>query len=251
MCIRDSIYLVGTVSGALAVRRLDPDGNIDPTFASDGTYVAATDDGMDIRGAEVRADGLRILCDVRFTPCVARLTPAGDPQPGFGVDGVVVLDRFGPRNARDFLLEEDRIRVLGMDGDQIQIALLGDDGTLDTGYGVDGLVTVDAGGDFEARKMLSDGSGGLYVAGDHSPGIGGDPIAVWVFHLDADGALISDFGDGGKVTLDASLSDDPELDLVFFGTMALQAERLLVAPGLRNSGGGIARSAGPLVALWR
>ena len=88
--------VVGTVGNfEVAVLKLDPDGNLDSTFAVDGAYVFENDLSSDQAYSIAGLPDGRIIVggamgfgasDYRAT--VWCLLPDGTPDPGFGVEGM-------------------------------------------------------------------------------------------------------------------------------------------------------------------
>jgi hypothetical protein len=191
-----------------------------------------------------------VRCDQGFSPCVARFTLDGRPAAGFGDDGIVVLEALGPRNSRGMLVDAEGVLVLGMINSDLQLARVSSAGVVDADFGVEGVATIAVTGDLEARQMIADGAGGAYITGDNALGFGEESSEVWVFHVDAAGALVGDFGTDGITVIDTRVATDPDLVQMFHGTMIATSDRLLVAVGLQNDGG-IGKSDGPVVALRR
>ena len=80
------------------------------------------------------------------------------------------------------------------------------DGTLDTSFGADGIVTVDvADGNDYARAVTQQADGKLLIAGTSDKGdneVGDGNFNFSVIRLNADGSLDTSFGDGGKAMFD-------------------------------------------------
>jgi len=92
------ILVAGNANGSatMTVTRLKPDGSIDTSFGTNGT--ASVDFGAladQADGAALQADGRIVIAgssQATGTVAVARLTPGGALDPGFGVGGRVRVD---------------------------------------------------------------------------------------------------------------------------------------------------------------
>jgi uncharacterized delta-60 repeat protein len=151
---------------------------------------------------------VRALAFVSSCLFVPMLHAGGDPDPGFGGDGEVVLDAGATIYESQYGLARDAAgniyiagstaSAAGSDGDFV-VTKLDASGARVTGFGDGGKSVVDFGGDDVTEVVLADASGDIYLAG-YSDASGSDQFAL--AKLDASGHLVSGFGDGGKRLLD-------------------------------------------------
>ncbi len=132
------------------------------------------------------------------------LHAGGDPDPGFGADGKVVVDAGAAIYMWQYGLARDSTGNLyiagstadeGGDDSNFVVVKLDANGTLVSAFGDGGRKVVDFGGDDVAEVVLVDANGNVFLAG-YSDASGSDEFAI--AKLDADGALVDGFGDGGK-----------------------------------------------------
>lgn len=181
----------------LVVQRLLPDGSLDPAFGSGGT-VASDDYHYELEVAVDDAGGVIVL-DSLFTgrsayemdPRIVRFDADGDPDLGFGRDGVQpVLRRGELGRASDLTWTADGgILVLAQVWDaaasesQGYVARFGADGSRDRTFGEHGRIPLEP----LVRRLVYDRSGErvLVVANepdeDHVLGLGGVVITrIWL-----------------------------------------------------------------------
>ena len=162
---------------------------------------------------------------------------AGDLDVSFGGDGIVTT-QVGPRAdfAAAIAVQPDgKVVAAGVAGfdsanPRFGLARYNPDGTLDTGFGGDGVVTTD----FTPREdgvysIGIEADGKIVAAGDAGLGSGDSRFAVARYN--ADGTLDSTFGGDGKVTTQFGPRDDPVAGL------ALQIDGKVVVSGGTNSNG--------------
>ncbi|HEX8689717.1 MAG TPA: hypothetical protein VF729_05695 [Solirubrobacterales bacterium] len=189
----------------MVVQRRQPTGQLDPGFGEGGTTILPK--AGSVKGLAIQADG-RILVGVPPTDTlcravnstVRRLAPNGAPDPSFGKQGVSAAVPFSvDRVAVD---AEGRILVAGFAVSshcikgpapryELAVARLNADGTLDSGFGSDGVVHVGGEGEPGATRatgLVVGDDGRILVAGTRS-----------LLRLSADGALDPSFGQGGIV----------------------------------------------------
>jgi len=146
-------------SKVFAMIRYNTDGTLDMSFDGDGFVTADFSYGTtdELRGVAMQPDGKIVV--VGYTGdalgsglqerlAVGRLNPDGSPDVSFGTGGMATLQ---PLNA-DHLGNELAIQTDGMiviacaSGNDFGVVRLNTNGTLDTNFGINGLVTVGFGG---------------------------------------------------------------------------------------------------------
>lgn len=250
----DGKIVVGGVTDAsgspdFALARYHPDGSPDSTFGEGGRVVAnlrpLTSDT--IYGLALQPDGKILAGGTAFPDTVvlrpngdfilARYSPDGAPDTGFGVAGAVTTDFGGESwdDARALALQPDGRVLLGgstnsgsrrgvlFGADQLGLARYTPDGMLDRTFGDGGTVTLDGGSMVEAIRALALRPDGTIVAagfvdGEHR----GDMLLA---RFTPSGGLDPTFGTGGLTVTDFG-SGSERLEGV-----ALQPDGWIVAAG--------------------
>jgi uncharacterized delta-60 repeat protein len=132
--------------------------------------------------------------------------PAGALDEVFSAGGKATLAAFGGDESGMVLQPDGKIVMVGGTFAGFVMARFNADGSLDTGFGIDGKVTTDiADGQFprsQARAVAIQADGKIVVAGEAQPTSAG--LAVALARYNADGSLDTSFGSGGMV-LDAAI----------------------------------------------
>ncbi len=257
----DGKIVVGGVSDRggsknLALARYLPNGSLDGGFGKGGVMVderrPLTTDC--IHGLALQPDGRIVVAGVTFEDkvsvepqgdfIVARYTPEGEPDPTFGLGGVVTTDF--DDGSYDFaygvLLQPDGRILLGgystsaggpgsgvlFGADQLALARYSPEGLPDFGFGRGGEVVVDAGSmDEEIRALALTPTGDIVVAGFTNGERRGDML---MGRFDRDGRLDPNFGNKGLTVTD-------------FGTHSERLTALALLPdGSMLAAGEIARN---------
>ena len=225
-----------------ALTRHDAEGRLDTGFGVGGIVTtdlgSATDEGLD--AALLGDDGFVVVgrtdgpgFNRNFG--IARYHADGTLDTGFGEDGIVTTDFAGQVDqANSVAVQPDgkivvaglaaRTGPLGADNDFAIARYLGD-GTLDTSFGEDGIVTTDLGTrtDIGRAVVIQPGDGGIVVAGTTE-----DDVALVRYAPDGD--LDTSFGNGGVTITDLGHDD-------FANAIALTADgQILVAGHTLGSG---------------
>ena len=232
------IILVGLAGDYIAVVRYNADGSLDTDFAVGGLATSVPGFG---NAVVVQPDGKIVVAGGIGDMVVLRYLPDGSLDATFDGDGMVIMDISGnSESASAVTLHPDgRIIVAGgtFNGVETDFALLclNPDGSLDTSFGVDGLVTSDHGSSESGRGMVLQPNGKIVIAGLITG-------ADWYFALaryNPDGSLDTTFGMDGWVVTDFGDGRD------FGQAVALQSDgKILVAGAISNETGfdlGIAR----------
>ncbi|MEU2827523.1 delta-60 repeat domain-containing protein [Streptomyces lavendulae] len=128
---------------------------------------------------------------VLLLPGTALAAP-GDLDPSFGPDGRVTTVFPGYAEGHDVARQADgKLVVTGLSQDGFALARYNTDGTLDTTFSGDGMVTADFGGTEFGNAVAVQPDGKVVAAGD-----GGAGIAL--LRYNADGSPGTGFGTGGR-----------------------------------------------------
>jgi uncharacterized delta-60 repeat protein len=247
-----SLYVAGTVSPNtsqehVVVRHFTSKGKYDDAFVPSDDQMPKE---IDARGFLPAADGgFLVETNKGFTPAILRLTKTGAPDVSFGTGGLLVLDDLGPRYERAMIVDEqNRILVLGMSSDTLQIIRLQSNGTTDGAFGKAGIATYQLDTKplssqydehAEARGMMLDVQGRIVVSADYSytQGTGTKPTeeTLRLVRFDASGKLDASFGDKGVAKIDFGPGTTSSRNLYRAGIAPLGDRHLLVG-GTKTTG---------------
>src|SRR5262245_16971161 len=199
----------------VGVARYHPNGTLDSSFGTGGVVLTPFGTYYPlVEGVLVQPDG-RIVVAARINPIsggdigLLRYDADGGLDPSFGNGGIVVTSLGGPaEDTAAIALQPDGKIVVAADtsadfggppsGDGLVLRYQ-PDGTLDTGFGLGGVATIDFGGRDEATTLVLEPGGGIVVAGFTwtAPGNLSLGSSLAVARLDTDGVLDGGFGTGG------------------------------------------------------
>jgi uncharacterized delta-60 repeat protein len=240
------IILAGSTTNYQTYRmlliRLNADGTLDPTFGEAGVVVQAVTESMNFGEDKafdltVDAVGNILVCGTSFNtanvdrPVVVRFTASGALDTSFGTNGVATIPMGEyPCDFKGIAVQPDgRIVAVGTYGAGflwwvMLAARFEADGTLDTSFGTNGVVTYNHGNvDDEAEDvaLLPDGSillAGFTVTTDYN-------FSALLVKMTPTGALDATFGEGGAVEEDidqfdyaAQVKVQPDGRIVMAGT---------------------------------
>ena len=200
----------------VGVARYHPNGALDSSFGTGGVVLTPFGSYYPlVEGVLVQPDG-RIVVAARINPIsggdigLLRYDAGGTLDPSFGSGGIVVTSLGGPaEDTAAVALQPDGKIVVAADtsadfsgppsGD-VLVLRYQPDGTLDAGFGLGGVATIDFGGRDEATALVLEPGGGIVVAGYTwaAPGDLSLGSSLAVARLDTDGVLDGGFGTGGR-----------------------------------------------------
>ena len=234
---------------AFAIARLAADGSLDMSWGRDGRVHIAFGENLSggAQAGTLDAEGNLVVAGFSANPeahhetfAVARLLPDGRLDPAFGRKGRVLTVVWpetgaGPADiARAVAIDtEGRIVVAGETGSffhDVAVVRYLPDGSLDRGFGRDGIVTLDLGGDDRANALAIATDGSILVAGSGwTEGPDEDMVAV---RLTDDGTLDPTFGTDGITQVDFRGGADRA-----FGIVARQDGTIVLGGTGQLSGG--------------
>lgn len=244
-----------TINGMtdFTLARYNPDGSLDNSFGDAGFVI--TDFGNDVNssisGMAIQADGKIVGAGTSGTRAfgrddfaLARYNSDGTLDTGFGNSGIVITDFLDEENterAEVITIEADNKILaggfMGPAGEPDFVVLrYNQDGSLDNGFGSNGLVVTEFDGEegIGAALALAVQSDGKIIA---AGGFGPDPITnISDFALaryNEDGSLDSEFGNSGVVLTDIAGADNLEIAT----DTALQSDGKLLVLGFSDSSG--------------
>jgi uncharacterized delta-60 repeat protein len=255
----NKIVLVGTQeslghSTTIIVARFTSDGEPDTTFAGNGLEFLDDynfPDSYYFRGqaVDIQPDGKIVLSAFMFDDLntdeqfgLARLMPDGSPDAStFGTNGkgtvAIVLRNFYNTLGGLALQSDGKILVLGNvsnPNENLALARFNTDGSLDTGFGDNGILITDFGEDENGNGLLIQADGKIVVVGESA---GTEDSDVLLIRYNSDGSLDDTFGVNGKVITD--LGNAPDTG----NSIALQADGKLVVGGSSDGNALLARYA--------
>jgi uncharacterized delta-60 repeat protein len=201
------------------VARYGPDGRLDQGFAGgSGIAVLRPQGAVGADSAMFEADGSTLIggsvtpptpgcplyynCDA--TPTIARFTPSGQPDPGFGQGGLLRLEALAVRGGERYVgirafapRPAGGVFVAGESARAGFVAALGSDGALLAGFGEGGIATyVETKTPQSAPAAVGfDRAGSIYVAAETTSGTGNGAAVI---RYEPDGKIDIAYGEDGE-----------------------------------------------------
>jgi len=202
-------YLGGDCDFALV--RYNTDGSLDMSFSGDGKVTTDFSGNLDFGYAiVVQPDGKIAFAgstmDDSYDFALARYNPNGSLDTSFSGDGKVNTNFsiYSADNAYGIILQPDGKLVVaggtGLGNSNFALARYNPDGSLDTTFNSDGLVTTDFFGHNDyAYGVVQQSDGKIVAAGYAATSMGSDYALV---RYNQNGSLDTTFGSNGLVTTD-------------------------------------------------
>ena len=204
------ILLTGYSGNRFAIAAYTDTGNLDTSFSSGGKFV------LDLPGVRfetlydvsVQPDGKVIAAGRGYSSSnnydftVVRLDADGSLDTSFGGDGIVTTN-FGAAS-HDYgyhvAYHDGKLIVAGQAANNFGVARYNADGTLDSSFGGDGLVTTDlAGSSDNVEGLLVQEDGKIVVGGYGNNGSNSSDFALVRYNVD--GSIDTSFGDQDGIVL--------------------------------------------------
>jgi uncharacterized delta-60 repeat protein len=256
----DGKVVVGGVKGnggpnpRFAIVRYETDGSLDPSFGADGKVAIDFTHGADfVYIVRIQADGKILVAgpaayfgrNSRFA--LARLTSDGSLDPTFGGDGTVMTDVTPSYDVLNGMALQSNGKIVvvgsvsaGPDNGKIGVLRYRSDGSLDPGFGGDGMVFADPTPTFDDGLAVGvEADGQIVVAG--GAGFDGPNERFVVLAYEPHGSLDPTFGGDGEVFTDLT----PKPDVPF--ALAIQPDGKIVVAG----GAALGEDTDPKFALVR
>ncbi|HLG23226.1 MAG TPA: CARDB domain-containing protein, partial [Candidatus Manganitrophaceae bacterium] len=221
---------------SFAVARYNPDGSLDAGFGVGGRVVTELSGGYDYDLAYspvIQSDGKIVVggfCDCLTGRgkdfALVRYQPDGSFDASFGSGGVVLTDFNNGSDDRikKILLDTTgKILAGGVSGGNFALARYNPDGSLDTGFGTGGQVTLDFEGISDEVRGLAFSGGKIVVAGIAGPG-----ADIGLARFSGSGVLDRKFGNGGAVLVDMGTYD-------ITSALVIQTDGRIVVGGYSDS----------------
>jgi uncharacterized delta-60 repeat protein len=224
------------------------DGDLDPTFGTDGKVLTDFDHSTDIANAvAIQADGKVIVVGTTYQNndfstedfAVARYNPDGTLDKTFGAGGKVQTDFPGLAAVAASVLVQPDGKIVVAGGAFPLFTFLGDfkvvrynpDGSLDTSFGDGGIVTTTFPEGSYASDVALQADGKIIAAGtvfvDFSPGESSNTDFA-LARYNPDGSPDATFGNGGQVSTDFLGMEDDAFSVL------IQPDGKIVAVGSAN-----------------
>ena len=239
------IVLAGMSSGNsssisdFALVRYNVDGSLDTSFDGDGKVISSAGYFQEqLESVTVQSDG-KILAagwgagEESSNPdlVLLRYNSDGTLDSSFGGSGIVTADFTAYDLGRSITVQSDgKVLVYGTSGNGSVLLRYNSDGSLDTGFGIDGKVenTITSSGAGNAISLQVDGK--ILLTGTIYAGASAYDLAL--VRYNSDGSLDTGFGVGGKVTTAVSLAYDAG------NSVTVEADGKIVVAGGRDNGDG-------------
>ena len=222
-----------TDGGKTAVARLNGNGALDLTYGGDGERTLDYGGNDAVRAVLVQPDSKIVVVGSSYPGgdiVVTRLNASGSLDTGFDGDGTRSVDFGGYEDGYAIARQSDgKLVVAGntsVDND-LAVARLNPDGSLDATFDGDGRRTIGFGGNDNARAVLVQGDGKIVVVGDGAPN--GPGLDLAITRLNPNGSPDNGFAANGRATIDLGGNE------FGFGA-ALQPDGKLVVAGLTTVG---------------
>jgi uncharacterized delta-60 repeat protein len=220
------IVVAGSVAGAFALARFNPDGSLDGSFGSSGLVTTSFAEGDAVGNAlAIQANGLIVAAGSaggKFA--LARYTIDGSLDGSFGTSGqLTTWFAGGSAWANAVTIQTDgKIVAAGGDGRKFALARYEADGALDNRFGGDGTVRTDFGS--QAKDYVI----GATLQADGKIVAAGKSGYQWfaLARYQPNGSLDPSFGDQGKIRTSFGPGVRASADDV-----VVQADRRIVVAG--------------------
>ncbi len=210
-----------------AVVRYNSDGSLDTSFDGDGkitTDFGSNDDGSDVA---IQSDGkIVVIGYTESSPttnfAIVRYNPDGSLDATFDGDGKVTTNFGGHSYGFSITIQPDgKIVVVGFASDNFAVARYNPDGSLDTSFDSDGLVTTDFGDIEYGLGVVIQSDGKLVVVGYTGLPYSNSEFALARYNtngsldtsFDGDGKVITNLGDISRSS-DVALQSDGKIVVV-------------------------------------
>lgn len=193
-----------------AIANYNVDGTLNTSFGTNGIITQLVGDSSAAYGLRVQSDDKVVLAGIAIVNGVPefslfRTTSTGVADTSFGTDGLVTTSIGQFSAAQSLVIQPDgKIIVAGWTfiNDQYSVALAryNSDGTLDTNFGIGGIVTTTTGSSAHAYSVALDSNGNIVVGGTID-------AALAVLRYLPDGTLDTAFSSNGIFSLPLGTND--------------------------------------------
>lgn len=236
----NNAYVCGTEqnNAYLFIRKLDSNGELDPTFSGDGihTFRPVTAGYQEVF-TDLDASNNIILASSAYVSgtlqvILAKITPTGTYDTSFNTTGYSVSSFSNNHFVKGFLqLPDGKLLICGHvhDGSNYKpfAARFLADGTPDTSFGTDGYAEFTSlTGAYTTEGITIDGEGNLFLTGKVSSYPGRSTPQVFLMKISATGAIDTSFATSGINVTNLSIGADYNISVA--GVTTLSDGRILV-----------------------
>jgi uncharacterized delta-60 repeat protein len=195
----------GRTNTSATLARYTSDGQLDPTFGTNGYVITPISSGDEIgRSIALQADGkIVVLVTALVSPTfstieVVRYNADGSLDPTFGTGGIATLPAVGSVAASQMVIQPDGKLVIAGSNNSFQGELirLTPGGALDTTFNGKGYLVSNFGGHTDYTAVAVTGDGHIVVGGELSPG---GSYIVMLARYTSSGTVDSTFNGTGYV----------------------------------------------------
>jgi uncharacterized delta-60 repeat protein len=223
LLVAGSSNVNGDNNADFAVARYNLDGSLDTSFSSDGKVTTDLGSGFSDYGIStaLQTDGKILVAGTTYTNhnntssdiSLVRYNADGSLDSSFGTGGIVNANVGGYDNGNSVAIQADgKILVAGNSSDaggsnyDFSLFRYNTDGSLDTSFSSDGIVTTNLGGanDYAVSSLIQ-ADGKIILFGQTDAGGGGSNFAL--VRYNADGSLDTSFAGTGIVNTNIGAQD--------------------------------------------
>ncbi len=226
------ILVAGYISGTnnFALVRYNSNGSLDNSFSGDGIVTTAIGSSVQVNSVTLQNDGkILVAGDAEIGSnrdfALVRYNSDGSLDNTFSSDGIVTTDIGTNSNfSYDIIVQNNgKILVTGVSSGNFALVRYNSDGSLDSSFSADGIVTTAMNGTGTSLALQSDGK--ILVAGDSFDGT----LDFALVRYNSDGTLDNSFSGDGIVTTAIGSGHD------ICSGLTLQSDgKILVAGGSYN-----------------
>ena len=197
-------------------------GDLDASFGDGGRVFVDTPNDTDVAaGVILQADGKLVIGRANDSAAddfsILRLNADGSPDTSFGRNGRTALDYAGIKGTTRVVLQQSDGRLvaagtagLGSFNTSFGLARYNGDGSVDTGFGVNGAVIHELGGQSDGINAIVEQADGRLVAAGYAYEGSGGVSDMALARFNADGSLDASFGTNGSVIVNFHEGNGPD-----------------------------------------
>ena len=225
------IVAAGNSGNDFAIARYNSDGTLDTTFSGDGKLTTDMGSSDRIQSIALQSDSKIVAAGHSGNDfAIARYNSDGSLDTTFSGDGKLTTDMGSYDSITSIALQSDsKIVAAGYIGSDFAIARYNTNGTLDTSFDTDGIVTTDIASSDDGFNSVLLQSDGKIVAAGYTDNAGFSYLMA-VARYNTDGSLDSTFNGDGIATTAVGSSDDSAT------AVAIQTDGNIVIAGYSDSG---------------
>ena len=228
----------GYAGNVFVLARYNTNGSLDTSFGTNGKVTTDFSTSAIAYSVKLQSDGKIIACGAAGNAfALVRYNSDGTLDTSFGTNGKVTTDiTYDTDTISSIVLQSDgKIIACGYTNNvegsytyDFALARYNSDGTLDTSFGTNGMVTTDFNSGMDIIYSIVLQSDGKIIAGGRAE-IDSAPYDFALARYNSDGTLDTSFGTNGKVTTDITYDTDT------ISSIVLQSDGKIIACGYTNN----------------